>query len=71
MMWLTLADREYSRYQNLTWRLPTVTKYDPFSAKETALTLEDTLFEATLTPLRQSHTLTIMSCWEPTDTTYL
>ena len=63
-------DFELSRYQNLTWRLPTVTKEDESGPKATALTLHETLFVANFNPVRQFQTLTIMSCCEPIETMY-
>lgn len=45
----TLEDLVWSRYQNFTCRFPAVTKYELSSEKDTAVTLLDTLLEATTT----------------------
>ena len=65
----TVSNRDDTvRYQNLTWRLPTVTKYEPSCENAMPLTLQATLLEATLNLVRQFQTLTTMSCMEPTET---
>lgn len=45
----TLEVLAWSRYQNLTWRFPAVTKYELSSEKDTAVTLLETLLAATTT----------------------
>lgn len=46
---LTFSSLAESRNQNLTWRCPAVTK-NPSSEKATAVTLQDTLLDATRVP---------------------